>query len=103
MKGNRPAIATLPLLKGRVCRLRFVFDDPQRCRYHARVHKADRYSAQAPLLDLRVNGHRFEVALPTGLGIRNSDPAHRAFPAAGGFDLPGGTLLEGSIGLEACV
>ena len=65
-----------------------------------RVHKADQNSAQAPLLDLRVNGHRFEGALPTGLRIRNSDPAHLAFPAAVEFDLPGGTLLEGSKRLD---
>jgi hypothetical protein len=64
------------------------------------VHKVDQDSAQAPLLDLRVNGHRFEGALPTGLRIRNSDPAHLAFPAAVGFDLPSGTLLEGSSRLD---
>jgi hypothetical protein len=64
------------------------------------VHKVDQDSAQAPLLDLRVNGHRFEGALPTGLRIRNSDPAHLAFPAAVEFGLPGGTLLEGSKRLD---
>ena len=62
MKGNRPDPATLPSLMGRDCSLPFVFDDPQRCRCHARVHKADQNSAQAPLLDLRVNGRRFEGA-----------------------------------------
>ena len=66
-----------------------------------RLHKVDQDSAQAPQLELTVNSHRFEGALPTGLRIRNSDPTNRAFPAEFEFELPGGALQEGSIGLEA--
>ena len=101
MKGNRPDPATLPSLMGRDCSLPFFFDYPQRCRCHARVHKADQNSAQAPLLELRLNGHLIKGGLPAGLGIQYSVPTHRAFPADFEFELPGGALQEGSIGLEA--
>ena len=101
MKGNRPDPATLPSLMGRDCSLPFVFDYPQRCRCHAR---AQGRSVQRPGSPAGFEGERSPVrggALPTGLRIRNSDPAHLAFPAAVEVDLPGGALQEGSIGLEA--
>ena len=66
-----------------------------------RLHKVDQDSAQAPQLELTVNSHRFEGALPTGLRIQYSVPTHRVLLAATEFDLPGGALQEGSIGLEA--
>ncbi len=66
-----------------------------------RLHKVDQDSAQAPKLELTVNSHRFEGALPTGLRIQYSVPTHRVLLAATEFDLPGGALQEGSIGLEA--
>ena len=101
MKGNRPDPATLPSLMGRDCSLRFVFDDPQRCRCHAR---AQGRSEQRPGSPAGFEGERSPVrggALPTGLGIQYSVPTHRAFPADFEFELPGGALQEGSIGLEA--
>ena len=66
-----------------------------------RLHKVDQDSAQAPQLELTVNSHRFEGALPTGLRIQYSVPTHRVLLAATEFDLPGGALQEGRIGLEA--
>ena len=102
MKGNRPDTATLPLPMKRDWRHRFAFDDAPRCRCPVRVrlHMVDEDSAQAPQSELTVKGHHFERTLPSGLGIQNRDPAHLAFPAAVGFDLPSGTLLEGSSRLD---
>ena len=102
IEGNRPDPSALPLLMTRDRRLRFLFDAPQGWERSARLrlHTADQSGTREPLIEVRLNGRRFEAALATGLGIQNSDPAHLAFPQMAVIDLPRGTLAAGANTLE---
>lgn len=102
IKGNRPDPSALPLLMTahRRVRFRFAVKPGSAGPARLRLHTADQANAPAPLLEATVNGRRFEAALPTGLGIQNSDPAHLAFPHTIEIELPGGTLVEGENRLE---
>lgn len=105
IEGNRPGPSALPLLMTRDRRLRFLFDAPQGWERSARLrlHTADQSGTSEPLIEVRLNGRRFEAALATGLGIQNSDPAHLAFPQMAVIDLPRGTLAAGANTLEVGV
>ncbi|MDE2638034.1 MAG: hypothetical protein OXI30_16840 [Chloroflexota bacterium] len=100
--GNRPDPSALPLLMTGERRVRFLFDVTQGWERGARLrlHTADQSATSEPLIEVRLNGRRFEAALATGLGIQNSDPAHLAFPQTAVFDLPRGTLVAGANTLE---
>ena len=105
IEGNKPDPSALPLLMTRDRRLRFLFDAPQGEERSARLrlHTADQSATSEPLIEVRLNGRRFEAALATGLGIQDSDPAHLAFPQTVAVDLPRGTLLAGANTLEVAV
>ena len=105
IEGNRPEPSALPLLMTGDRRVRFVFHVTQGWERSARLrlHTADQSGASEPLIEVRLNGRRFEAALVTGLGIQNSDPAHLAFPQKAVIDLPRGTLVEGANTLEVSV
>ena len=105
IEGNNPDPSALPLLMTRDRRLRFLFDAPQGEERSARLrlHTADQSGTSEPLIEVMLNGRRFEAALATGLGIQNSDPAHLAFPQTVVIDLPRGTLLAGANTLEVAV
>lgn len=107
LKGSRPDSSNLPLLlAGNTGVVRFVFnvDGRQAERpSRLRIHTADQDDKNAPVVEVTVNGQRFEQALGTGLGIQNTDPAHLAFPATARFDLPAGALRAGENTLEVRV
>ena len=102
IEGNRPKPSALPLLMTSDRRIKFVFDMAQAAEGPARLrlHTADQAESGATLIEVAVNGRRFEASLPSGLGIQKSDPAHLAFPQSVEFELPGGTLVEGGNWLE---
>jgi beta-mannosidase len=105
LEGNRPDPSALPLLMTRDRRLRFHFDAAQIGERSARLrlHTADQSATSEPLIEVRLNGRRFEAALATGLGIQNRDPAHLAFPQMAVIELPRGTLAAGANMLEVGV
>ena len=100
--GNRPDPAELPLLMtaDRIMRFVFVVDQGREQPSRLRLHTADQAGDLAPLLRVTVNGTQFERLLDTGLGIQNMDPAHLAFPQTAEFELPAGTLADGTNTLE---
>ena len=100
--GNRPDPAELPLLmrEDQIARFVFVVDQGREQPSRLRLHTADQAGDLAPLLRVTVNGTQFERLLDTGLGIQNMDPAHLAFPQTAEFELPAGTLADGTNTLE---
>ena len=55
------------------------------------------------MIEVSLNGKRFEEALKPGLGIQVSDPAHLAFAATAQFTLPPRTLKPGTNVLDVRV
>ena len=109
LKGNRPDCSLLPwLLAGPGVALsatagpktvRFVFDvsGPKLVgSSQLRIHTADQDDIHGPLIEVSVNGQKFEQHLKPGLGIQLSDPTHLAFPATAEFAFPAGTLKPGA-------
>ena len=109
LKGNRPDCYLLPwLLAGpgaapsahlgpKVIRISFDVSGPKSIRQsRLRIHTADQDNAHCPLIEVSVNGKKFEQHLKPGLGIQLSDPAHLAFPATAQFTFPAGTLKSGA-------
>lgn len=100
LTGARPDPSLLPyLLSGPESGVRFVFEaqgganaQPARLR----IHTADQDAGLAPLLEITVNGRQWTSALPAGLGVQATDPAHLAFPASAELDLPAGMIRSGS-------
>ena len=100
--GVRPHPGALPLLMTSESRVQFSFDIARAEESPARLHlhSADQSASQAPLVEVSLNGRRFEASLPSGLGIQNRDPAHLAFPQTATIDLPAGSLAKGANTLE---
>ncbi len=106
LKGNRPDCSLLPwLLRGpQVIRFSFDVSRPKSVRQsRLRIHTADQDSTHGPLIEITLNGKKFEQSLKGGLGIQISDPAHLAFPATAQFTLAAGTLKAGTNVLEVRV
>ena len=100
LKGGRPDSSLVPsLLHGSRQHIRFSFDvsrSKATLQSRLRIHTADRHSGEGPLIEIGMNGKKFEEHLGSGLGIQLSDPAHLAFPATAQFALPAGTLKTGT-------
>ena len=107
LKGNRPDSSQFPsLLQGPGQRIRFSFEvsshqsvPPSRLR----IHTADQDDVEGPLIEVHLNGNRFEQHLDRGLGIQLSERPHLAFPATALFNLPTGALRSGGNVLEVRV
>ena len=52
------------------------------------------------MVDVWINGRKFEQSLPRWLGLQNSDPAHLAFPATAVIEIPPGVLKQGTNVME---
>ena len=102
VKGNRPDAAAIPLLMrpGQSLHFTFAIERGWERAASLRLHSADQHPTLAPEISLRVNGRQFRGALPTGLGIHSSDPAHLAFPQSLEMALPAGVLVQGQNALE---
>jgi len=104
--GTRPDPARMPyLLDGDgVARFEFPLSDAHAERpARLRIHAADQ-SAKTPTKVLTtINGQPIEGALPAGLGIQRTDPAHLAFPATVEFSVPAADLRSGKNVLEVRV
>lgn len=96
--GTRPDAASLPSIVTKRSSAGFKFNvDADRAGRKAtlRLHTSDQASDVASEVEILVNGRRFAVTLPKGLGIQQSEPAHLAFPSTVGIELPPGTLVSG--------
>ena len=104
--GTRPAPAALPcLLAGKsAARLKFHVDAQQAAGSALlRLHTADQAANVATEVQVLVNGRRFEISLPKGLGIQQSDAAHLAFPFSAELTLPPGIFAAGENTVECRV
>jgi beta-mannosidase len=106
LTGRRPDPAPLPYLldSARVARFEFPLDAAQAKRpARLRIHSADQAEKSPTVVAVTINGRRMEAALPTGLGIQRSDPAHLAFPATVEFHIPATDLRPGNNVIEVGV
>lgn len=106
LEGMRPDPSRLPyLLDGKkVARFAFALNHGQAApRTRLRIHTADQSKEIRALVEVTVNGKRFEQLLPEGLGVQFSDPAHLAFPATAIVELPFEVLRKGKNTVEVRV
>ena len=68
-----------------------------------RLHTADQAADAPTTVEILINGKRFEVTLPKGLGLQRTEPAHLAFPCSVVLTLPSGTLVAGENRVEVRV
>jgi hypothetical protein len=98
LTGRRPDPSTLPCVLAGKSAARFKFNvDAEKAGGDARLrlHTADQAANMTTTVEIRVNGRRFEIQLPEGLGIQRSDAAHLAFPISTELVLPSGILAAG--------
>ncbi len=98
LEGNLPDTTRLPYIMRGQGSASFKFDLDNTQAGHAarlRIYTADQAADASTTVQITMNGHTAEAALPAGLGIQNTDPAHRAYPASLVFDLSGADLHPG--------
>jgi len=103
LTGSRPAPSSLPyrLNPQGVARFEFPVAESQTKRpVRLCLHTADQAKEVATVVDVWINGKKFEQSLPRGLGLQNSDPAHLAFPATAVIEIPQGVLKQGTNVME---
>ena len=103
LTGSRPAPSSLPyqLNPQGVARFEFPVAESQTKRpVRLCLHTADQAKEVATVVDVWINGRKFEQSLPRGLGLQNSDPAHLTFPATAVVEIPQGVLKQSTNVME---
>jgi beta-mannosidase len=104
--GNRPDASQLPYRLSGSGTAQFQFNCSGVQTNHParlRIHTADQANTAPTAVQIVINGRTMEQTLPQGLGIQNTDPAHRAFPATVEFELAGSDLRENTNTLTVSV
>ena len=103
VEATRPDPAQVPYLldADSVAKFKFPLSDTQAKRpARLLIHAADQSAKNPTKVLATINGRTFEGALPSGLGIQQTDPAHLAFPATVEFPVPTDALRVGNNVLE---
>jgi len=104
--GTRPDTAGTPYRMAGASAVRFEFDCASalaRRPSRLRIHTADQSEDTPTIIEIAINGRTMEKALPKGLGIQRTEPAHLAFPVTIEFDLPATSLRSGKNSLTVRV
>ena len=101
-----PTPSQMPYRMAGASAVRFEFDCPSalaRRPSRLRIHTADQSEDTPTMIEIAINGRTVEKALPKGLGIQRTEPAHLAFPVTLEFDLPATGLRSGKNSLTVRV